>query len=33
MKNITKCRIKHKKKLNKKFNKLTARDKKRRGLD
>ena len=33
MKNISKCIIKQKKKLNRKFNKLTPRDKKRRGLD
>lgn len=33
MKNITKCIIKQKKKLRKKYSKISERDKKRRGLD
>jgi hypothetical protein len=33
MKNISKCILKQKKRLRRKFNKLSERDKKRRGLD
>jgi hypothetical protein len=33
MKNISKCILKQKKRLRRKFNKLSERDTKRRGLD